>query len=62
MNTPFWAFSFDMYYPNGGIGDCVGQFADLESALVYLKKGYHDSAYVIDIRLPFGEIIVWSNL
>lgn len=45
----FLAFSFDHYYPGGGLGDIAGTFDTLEEAVEFLGNGYcADFRYVYD--------------
>ena len=44
----FLCFSFDQYYPNGGMGDMQTSFDDLESAIRYVKHDSNDYHYIYD--------------
>lgn len=42
MKKPFWVFGGSYYYPSGGMGDFVGDFAAIEEALNAAATGNFD--------------------
>lgn len=42
MKKPFWVFGGSYYYPSGGMGDFVGDFATLKEALDAAEGGNFD--------------------
>ena len=54
-------FSFDMYYPSGGWGDCDGSFDTVDEARDYLKTEECEFNYCYIIDLETGEEIDLIN-
>lgn len=53
-------FAGDTYYPAGGWGDFVYQFADLEEAKLYASEKLNRRKWWHIVDLEIGEE-VWSN-
>ena len=45
----FWLFMYEMYYPRGGMSDCVGSYDTIEEAIKGAEeRGYNDYMEILD--------------
>lgn len=54
----YWIFAGDNYYPNGGIGDFMRSFDDVDETIAFLKNNTvrYDWAHIVDTQsLAFPE-------
>jgi len=64
---PYWVFIIRQYYPNGGIGDCMGCFATEVEAVNWVEVNAHtlmvenlgEPVEIIDIREQM-DLQPWS--
>jgi hypothetical protein len=54
----FMLFAYEVYYPAGGVGDCITSFNTLEDAIAAAKQDSSDVKNILDLD---ERRIVWRE-
>lgn len=59
INNRFWVFTYDTYYPGGGMCDFVDSFPNFNDALEFARSEKPDHFEILDLQT--GELKTWES-